>query len=161
MLPASQINEVDALGGRAVIRVGEIRHAWNGRKRRRVGVDLQPVALRQERLRLPRERLETQASDIKTAVGNGEVVGTAVEVQVHRRRSTDAKAMIRASLRADDVAERQPLILGIQTAMGVEILVGDDAALLHESADVTLLRLEKLAGNIRGGHGNSSGGLGF
>src|SRR6476660_9940498 len=105
MLPAAQINEVEALGGRAVVRIDQVRHARDGRQRTRVSVDLQPVALRQKRLRLPGERFETEAADIETAGGNREVVATPVEVQVHRRRCADVEAVIRASLRANDVAE--------------------------------------------------------
>ena len=61
------------------------------------------------------------------------------------REAADAKAAIRRSSGANDIAERETLILGVEPAMCVQVLVSEHASLLEERADVALFGLEEMS----------------
>ena len=55
----------------------------------------------------------------------------------------------------------EAFVFGVEAAVRVQVLVGHDAALLHEGSDVTLLGLEELARDVGCSHRNFLGRIRF
>ena len=109
-----------------------------------IDVNLQPVALTQKGLGLVVENRKTKSTKVVTA-GRGLKIDKGTAFNRGGREAADAEAAIWRSLGANDVAERETFVLGVEPAVRVQILVGEHSPLLEEGADVALFGLEEVS----------------
>ena len=143
LLPRPQINQVVSLDGVAagIPQIGSDRATG---KEARINVNLQPVALTQEGLGLVLKNGEAKTTEIVTSRCCLKIYSSKT-LDRRAREALDAKATIRRSFGANDIAERETLILGVEPAMCVQVLVSEHASLLKERADVALFGLEEMS----------------
>ena len=105
---------------------------------------MQPITLPQEGLGLVLKNGEAKTTEIVTS-RCGLKIYSSKTLDRRAREAADAKAAIRRSSGANDIAERETLILGVEPAMCVQVLVGEHPSLLKERADVALFGLEEMS----------------